>query len=1040
MSNRQKEEDTIKRQITDNLDRLNLMKPVATIYDELNMGNSKGQYHKWIVDKLASTGYQVERKGFGRITFTPKQLNAGINYVNDKSEMAAFLAIPKVLKQGIEIREHDNHKSRGVETVTFSAPVEINGKRGNVAVVVKLTKDYFKALRILTTEGKVYSLSGYEKTEPTPMQRTPKNDTQSASISSDDANIPYSSTESKTKYSAREREAAEDVRTAEEYFGTTYEIAKAGYLLTDGKLLDFSGRRDGARGGYRTVDHREISDAFDGDYGDGSYSGSMVKFMQGGNIRLMPETGGINLSVKPNAQQLSTLDRYISSFRGEVMLDIDNADGRTVVSIEYPRRTYSKRVIEDINNYFDKGIIPEQPSDLGQFRYSMRDNLDAEYMEAVNTGDTETAQRLVDEAAEDALEESEVRDANGLTAVYHATYNSFTVFERKRLGQNTTGFASDNFVEATAYLGFWFNTQDLSNTVSYAGARGMKCFLNITNPYRTNTQYLAREIENDWNEELSVKENADDYVDYLKRNGYDGIILKDFEFGGTSFVAFDSEQIKSAEAITYDDKGNVIPLSERFNKSDSDIRYSMRDNLKDDLEKVKKRQFDFQNSEVLIGETSDFLVNEIGFRPLPFYMPATKAYRAIVTEEQAKKDGQPTGGSIHYHGLGVDGVYNILARAETPTAAYVSTEEVDNKRDNRIVLVTDVNVNGGLGVVVVEPNTMAQERGGRRAANKTITLFDRQSVTGAVQKAYDQGRLLYIDKKSGQRFDSGRRGSNRPSAISEDVRERNIQQFWENVKWRELNNSGIFSAGDMTNSTMAEAFRRAEGKAKYSMRDNAIADTPEQRREREMSYADLKRRNAELERRAEYWKAQTKETQQATVRKADTDKLARRIVQELGVTDRETISKLKDELKRLGDQIVQSTGAELSYNELKERALDMADELLGNISVQLDNTNEDALIRLRGYLSSTKLRMNEREMADLPEGWRRKHRRIKLSKDGVPVDTAYMELQEMFGEGTFPAYITAQADMLQQIAESKTIFSCLSVRHIAIHSFLCYNS
>lgn len=46
MSNRQKEEDTIKRQITDNLDRLNLMKPVATIYDELNMGNSKGQYHK----------------------------------------------------------------------------------------------------------------------------------------------------------------------------------------------------------------------------------------------------------------------------------------------------------------------------------------------------------------------------------------------------------------------------------------------------------------------------------------------------------------------------------------------------------------------------------------------------------------------------------------------------------------------------------------------------------------------------------------------------------------------------------------------------------------------------------------------------------------------------------------------------------------------------------------------------------------------------------------------------------------------------------
>lgn len=799
-SNRDVDSNTnsIKEQIAENKEKLNSMNVVATAAVPTNLGNFDA-VTKWALKELKKTGYTVDRVGYGRILFNEAQIKNGVKYAKTPAEKAAFAVLDKVLKRGMEIGAHGNHKQREKETITFAAPVELNGTRGNMAVVVNRKGNTYYAHRIVLPDGTEFRFLENKNATQGPKRGVTIEGSlaESTSVAFNET-IPYSSTESKTKYSAREREAAEDVRTAEEYFGTTYKIAEAGYLLTDGKLLDFSGRHDGARGGYRTVDHREISDAFDGDYGDGSYSGSMVKFMQGGNIRLMPETGGINLSVKPNAQQLSTLDRYISSFRGEVMLDIDNADGRTVVSIEYPRRTYSKRVIEDINNYFDKGIIPEQPSDLGQFRYSMRDNLDAEYMEAVNTGDTETAQRLVDEAAEDALEESEVRDANGLTAVYHATYNSFTVFERKRLGQNTTGFASDNFVEATAYLGFWFNTQDLSNTVSYAGARGVKCFLNITNPYRTNTQYLAREIENDWNEELSVKENADDYVDDLKRNGYDGIILKDFEFGGTSFVTFDSDQIKSAEAITYDDNGNVIPLSERFNKSDSDIR--------------------------------------------------------------------------------------------------------------------------------------------------------------------------------------------------------------------------------------------------FSMRDNAIADTPEQRREREMSYADLKRRNAELERRAEYWKAQTKETQQATVRKADTDKLARRIVQELGVTDRETISELKDELKRLGDQIVQSTGAELSYNELKERALDMADELLGNISVQLDNTNEDALIRLRGYLSSTKLRMNEREMADLPEGWRRKHRRIKLSKDGVPVDTAYMELQEMFGEGTFPAYITAQADMLQQIAESKTIFSCLSVRHIAIHSFLCYNS
>ena len=40
-------------------------------------------------------------------------------------------------------------------------------------------------------------------------------------------------------------------------------------------------------------------------------------------------------------------------------------------------------------------------------------------------------------------------------------------------------------------------------------------------------------------------------------------------------VTFDSNQIKSADPITYDDNGNVIPLSERFNSDNNDIRYSL---------------------------------------------------------------------------------------------------------------------------------------------------------------------------------------------------------------------------------------------------------------------------------------------------------------------------------------------------------------------------------------------------------------------------------------------------------------------------------
>lgn len=124
--------------------------------------------------------------------------------MNEPAEMAAFLTIPKILKQGMEIREHENHKARNVETITLSAPVEINGTRGNVAVVVKFTKNYFKALRILTPEENVYSLSGHEKAELTPTQHTPTSGAYSASISSVGKSIPQSDVEINTKYFMRD--------------------------------------------------------------------------------------------------------------------------------------------------------------------------------------------------------------------------------------------------------------------------------------------------------------------------------------------------------------------------------------------------------------------------------------------------------------------------------------------------------------------------------------------------------------------------------------------------------------------------------------------------------------------------------------------------------------------------------------------------------------------------------------------------------------------------------------------------------------------
>ena len=43
---------------------------------------------------------------------------------------------------------------------------------------------------------------------------------------------------------------------------------------------------------------------------------------------------------------------------------------------------------------------------------------------------------------------------------------------------------------------------------------------------------------------------------------------------GNVYIYFNpKEDVKSADAVTYDDKGKVIPLSERFNAKNDDIRY-----------------------------------------------------------------------------------------------------------------------------------------------------------------------------------------------------------------------------------------------------------------------------------------------------------------------------------------------------------------------------------------------------------------------------------------------------------------------------------
>ena len=76
----------------------------------------------------------------------------------------------------------------------------------------------------------------------------------------------------------------------------------------------------------------------------------------------------------------------------------------------------------------------------------------------------------------------------------------------------------------------------------------------------------------------------DTLADVLEQNGFDGIQYKN-EYEGDrenfSYIALRPDDVKSADPVTYDDNGNIIPLSERFNTDNPDIRYSTAGDMTD---------------------------------------------------------------------------------------------------------------------------------------------------------------------------------------------------------------------------------------------------------------------------------------------------------------------------------------------------------------------------------------------------------------------------------------------------------------------------
>lgn len=282
-------------------------------------------------------------------------------------------------------------------------------------------------------------------------------------------------------------------------------------------------------------------------------------------------------------------------------------------------------------------------------------------------------------------------------------------------------------------------------------------------------------------------------------------------------------RIRSAQK-TLENSGEIETLRTRGQtaqnvQEEQNGKLSIADGLLDKLRRVAENRYRGAD-EIYIGETSDFLTREIGVDAAKVTMPASKAYAAMVTEERAKMDDRYNK-NTNYHGLGADGLLEILEKSENPVAAFVSKPGEKGSRRNRLVLVTDKEINGGTAVVVEEIETRGKYKNKLLDVNKVITAYERDKVANDIETAAATGKLLFLDKKRSQSLNAGNQGSNSQGTMQSSDFQTNIQNFLADVKWESGEYDKKVSGSGPVESDIAAAFRKAlEKKASFSVSDD----------------------------------------------------------------------------------------------------------------------------------------------------------------------------------------------------------------------------
>lgn len=275
-SPKSEESMSIKEQIRKHLQEINERGIIKEVQVDTTKAANKREMRQEMMDYFSQFGYKVERAKFGTVEIDKKQFNKGMNYVKTTEEYAAMKAIPYVIKQGIDISGHEDHKGRGFSTITFAAQVKLNGTVGDMGVVVKKTGSYkYKAHRILMPDGSAFSFDQTENADNwTDVGKLPNGNGMTSTESASENNISDLEQNVNEKFSMKEdsdfeydedsnltREQQRQVATPEfkRWFGDSKVVDRDGeplvvYHATDAEFTVFDRNKLGERTKQRDIE------------------------------------------------------------------------------------------------------------------------------------------------------------------------------------------------------------------------------------------------------------------------------------------------------------------------------------------------------------------------------------------------------------------------------------------------------------------------------------------------------------------------------------------------------------------------------------------------------------------------------------------------------------------------------------------------------------------------------------------------------------------------------------------------------------------